>query len=75
MELEHDKAGELLREIRELSNDYSPPLIACTTYRLSFNELKEFEAGLHRYILLENNLFPKGMKMKLEAELMRAVVN
>ena len=74
MELEHDEVGGLLKEIRELSNNYTPPLIACTTYRLSFNELKEFEEDLHRHIHLENNLlFPKSIK--LETELLQGVFN
>jgi regulator of cell morphogenesis and NO signaling len=30
------------------------------TYRLSFDELKEFEEDLHRHVHLENNiLFPR----------------
>lgn len=68
MELEHDKAGDLMKNIRELSNQFTPPLVACTTYRLSFNELREFEMDLHRHIHLENNiLFPqsKGLEMEL----------
>ncbi len=74
MELEHDRAGEILKEISELSNYYTPPLIACTTYRLSFNELREFEEDLHRHIHLENNiLFPKAIK--LETELLHGVFN
>jgi regulator of cell morphogenesis and NO signaling len=72
MELEHDRAGELLKEIRALSDDYTPPLTACTTYRLSFNELREFEEDLHRHIHLENNLlFPKAIA--LEGSLLHAV--
>lgn len=65
MEMEHDKAGEIMKEIRQLSNDFTPPLMACTTYRLSFRELKEFETDLHRHIHLENNiLFPKAIALE-----------
>ncbi len=74
MELEHDRAGELMKEIRELSDNYTPPLDACTSYQLSFNELREFEMDLHRHIHLENNLlFPKAIK--LETELLHGVFN
>lgn len=73
MELEHDKAGEITKKIRELSNQFTPPLMACTTYRLSFRELKEFEADLHQHIHLENNiLFPKAIR--LEEQLLEQVL-
>lgn len=62
MEQEHDHAGNLLNDIRILSNDYTPPQDACTTYRLSFAALKAFELDLHQHVHLENNiLFPKAI--------------
>jgi regulator of cell morphogenesis and NO signaling len=65
MEMEHEKVGEALHLIRELTNNYNPPAEACTTYRLSFNELKEFEHDLHQHVHLENNiLFPKALEME-----------
>lgn len=68
MEEEHDRAGEMMREIRRLSSDYTPPEHACNTYRVSFAKLEEFENDLHRHVHLENNvLFPKAVA--LEAEL------
>lgn len=64
MEQEHDHAGELLKEINRLTNNYTPPADACTTYRLSFAALQAFEADLHRHIHLENNiLFPKALHL------------
>ncbi|HJS55631.1 MAG TPA: iron-sulfur cluster repair di-iron protein [Chitinophagaceae bacterium] len=62
MEQEHDHAGTLLNDIRILSQDYTPPQDACTTYRLSFAALKAFELDLHQHVHLENNiLFPKAI--------------
>lgn len=62
MEQEHDHAGSLLAEIRELTNNYVPPADACTTYKLSFASLQAFELDLHRHVHLENNiLFPKAL--------------
>jgi len=62
MEHEHDHAGTLLNEIRILSNNYTPPADACTTYSLSFAALQGFELDLHQHIHLENNiLFPKAI--------------
>ncbi|HET6723030.1 MAG TPA: iron-sulfur cluster repair di-iron protein [Chitinophagaceae bacterium] len=62
MEQEHDHAGTLLNDIRNFSNDYTPPQDACTTYRLCFAALKAFELDLHEHVHLENNiLFPKAI--------------
>ncbi len=68
MELEHEHAGEILAEIRRLSNDYTPPDHACTTYKVSYFKLEEFEADLHKHIHLENNiLFPKAKSIEQES--------
>jgi len=65
METEHEKAGSILHLIRELTDNYVPPADACTTYRLTFSELKEFEQDLHQHVHLENNiLFPEAMKLE-----------
>lgn len=64
MEEEHDHAGRLLDEIRNLTNNYTPPADACTTYQLSFASLKAFELDLHHHVHLENNiLFPKALDL------------
>ena len=69
MEQEHDHAGSLLNDIRILSNDYTPPQDACTTYRLSFAALKAFELDLHQHVHLENNiLFPKAIEIFRELQ-------
>lgn len=66
MEMEHEEAGALMAQIRNLTNDYTPPANACTTFRISMAELKAFEEDLHRHIHLENNiLFPRIAKMML----------
>lgn len=67
MEAEHEAAGEELYGIRALSNNYAPPEDACTTYRVSFAELKQFEEDLHQHVHLENNiLFPKAIALERE---------
>lgn len=61
MESEHESAGALMAKIRQLSNNYTAPEDGCTTYRVLFSLLQEFEEDLHRHIHLENNiLFPKA---------------
>ena len=67
MEAEHEHAGKILDEIRQLTNNYTAPEDACTTFKVSLAELKEFEKDLHKHVHLENNLlFPKAEKMNLE---------
>ena len=64
MELEHENAGDLFKEIARLSNNYTPPADACQTYQVLYTKLKEFEEDLHQHIHLENNiLFPKAIEL------------
>ncbi len=70
METEHEHAGNILKEIRALSNDFTPPAHACNTYRVLYFKLQEFEDDLHRHVHLENNiLFPKAIEMEREIEM------
>lgn len=65
MTREHDDAGALLAELRELSNDFTPPVGACPTFHAFYNGLSEFEQDLHRHIHLENNiLFPRTVALE-----------
>lgn len=65
MEHEHDVVGDIFKTIRELSNNYAAPEDGCTTYKVSYLKLKEFEEDLHQHIHLENNiLFPKSIKLE-----------
>ncbi|MGM0547296.1 MAG: iron-sulfur cluster repair di-iron protein [Bacteroidota bacterium] len=65
MEEEHDEAGTSMAKIRRLSNDFTPPEDACTTYRLLYQNLEGFEKDLHKHVHLENNiLFPKALELE-----------
>jgi regulator of cell morphogenesis and NO signaling len=65
MELEHASAGEVLRSLREDSNNYTAPGDACATFQASYLALQAFEADLHQHIHLENNiLFPKAIALE-----------
>ncbi len=67
MEAEHEAAGEAMALIRELTSGYAAPADACTTYRVCFQELEEFERDLHEHVHLENNiLFPKAARIEGE---------
>ena len=56
MMMDHDQAGEELRELRNLTNNYTPPPAACTTWRALYRALEDLELDLHQHIHLENNI-------------------
>lgn len=58
---EHEAAGELLRALREATNDYTVPDDACPTYQKAYRELPKLERDLHQHIHLENNILLKGV--------------
>ena len=65
MTMEHDRAGEILRELRALTSDYKAPADACISYRTLYQALENFEKDLHQHIHLENNiLFPKALELE-----------
>ncbi|RKL66902.1 iron-sulfur cluster repair di-iron protein [Salipaludibacillus neizhouensis] len=60
LESEHEAAGDILKELRSVTNDYLLPEGACTTYTLTYLKLEEVESDLFQHIHLENNiLFPR----------------
>jgi regulator of cell morphogenesis and NO signaling len=62
---EHDAAGEILKRMRVLSNDFTVPAEACISYQTLYEALTELEADLHQHIHLENNvLFPRVLEME-----------
>jgi regulator of cell morphogenesis and NO signaling len=72
MELEHESAGEALKEISKLSSNHTPPENACFSYRTLYATLKEFETDLHQHVHLENNiLFPRAIELESAAEVSR----
>ena len=64
-EKEHDSVGRAMEKIRELSNDFAIPDDACTSYKLLFKMIEEFESDLFIHIHLENNImFPKAIEIE-----------
>ena len=62
---EHSREGDRFAKISKLTNQYAAPADGCTTYRVAFAMLKDFEADLHLHIHLENNIiFPSAIKME-----------
>lgn len=56
---EHDSHGRQLDELHRMTNDFVPPVDACTTWKTLYNNLEFLEKELMEHIHLENNiLFP-----------------
>lgn len=67
MEMEHEAAGDALKEIRKITADYQCPENACNSFRLLYHQLEELEKDMHQHIHLENNiLFPKALQLEKE---------
>jgi len=65
METDHARAGALGTRLRALSGGYRAPADACTTYRLCYDALADFERDLHQHVHLENNvLFPRAIEIE-----------
>jgi len=61
----HSNAGNILKELRSVTNDYTLPDDACATYELTFKKLQELEADVFRHVHLENNiLFPRLFELQ-----------
>ncbi len=56
MRHEHDQAGDLLKEMRTLANDYMPPADGCQSFELLYKELRQLEKDTHLHIHKENNI-------------------
>ncbi len=64
MSSEHEFAGGAMDKINELTNNYTIPEDACSTYKVSLKLLEQFEDDLHIHVHLENNiLYPKSLEL------------
>lgn len=62
---EHDSAGDLVKQIRKASSEYTAPADACASYKALYQDLRKFEADLHQHVHLENNiLFPRAIGLE-----------
>ncbi|MGN6618335.1 MAG: iron-sulfur cluster repair di-iron protein [Ilyomonas sp.] len=67
MEVDHEAAGDILAEMKQVANNYNPPADACNSYQFIYKKLNELDEDLHQHIHLENNiLFPKALKLEQE---------
>ncbi|WP_407668444.1 iron-sulfur cluster repair di-iron protein [Ornithinibacillus halophilus] len=61
LEDEHDVAGDLLKRIRVITNDFTPPVEACNSYRITYARLADLESDTFQHIHLENNVLFKNL--------------
>lgn len=61
---EHEAAGEILSELRRVTNNYQVPGDACQTYNKTYKLLEEIEDDLHQHIHLENNVLLKSYDIR-----------
>ncbi|TDX48362.1 iron-sulfur cluster repair di-iron protein [Orenia marismortui] len=61
-EEEHDQAGDILKEIRRLTNNYKLPSSACKTFELTYKKFESVEGDLFQHIHLENNILFERLK-------------
>ncbi|MDQ0216439.1 regulator of cell morphogenesis and NO signaling [Oikeobacillus pervagus] len=62
LESEHDAVGQALKQLRDVTNDFVPPMGACRTYQLVYNRLEALEDDTFRHVHLENNILFKRIK-------------
>ena len=67
MEREHAIAGDLIKQIRALSDNYTAPEYACPTFQVTYQKLQQFDADLMQHIHLENNVLFTRFKANEEA--------
>ncbi|MCC6339836.1 MAG: iron-sulfur cluster repair di-iron protein [Acidimicrobiia bacterium] len=62
---EHDATGEILDEMREISDGFVVPDDGCATYQLTYQALDALEGDTHLHVHKENNvLFPAAIDLE-----------
>ncbi|MEG6616813.1 iron-sulfur cluster repair di-iron protein [Peptococcaceae bacterium 1198_IL3148] len=65
LENEHEGAGDILKELRSITNNFQLPQDACGTYERTYKIMQELESDLFEHIHLENNILHPRLKQKL----------
>lgn len=61
LEDEHEAAGDLLKRMRIITNDFIPPADACSSYQITYSRLADIEADTFQHVHLENNVLFKQL--------------
>ncbi|MFC6118223.1 iron-sulfur cluster repair di-iron protein ScdA [Macrococcoides bohemicum] len=62
LETEHDGAGNILKRMREMTSDFTPPMDACGTFRVVYQRLAMLERDTFQHVHLENNILFERIK-------------
>jgi regulator of cell morphogenesis and NO signaling len=66
MGIEHDRAGDLLEQLRAATHDYEPPSDGCASYRALYERLTFLDHDTRLHIFEENHLlFPKASTLEV----------
>ncbi|MDF2541406.1 MAG: ric [Herbinix sp.] len=60
-ENEHDAAGDMIKSLRKITDDYQIPQDGCGTFVRAYELLEELEQDLFQHIHLENNILFKRL--------------
>jgi len=65
LEAEHNDAGDLIKEIQELTGNFTPPVDACPTFQHTYRVLEKLFADIFVHIFKENSItFPEYCEQK-----------
>ncbi|MDF2520173.1 MAG: protein of unknown function ScdA domain protein [Clostridia bacterium] len=56
IESEHENAGDILKELRKITSQYTVPKDGCPTFALTYRKLEELESDTFKHIHFENNI-------------------
>lgn len=69
LEEDHDTVGDFIKEIQDITNDFTPGAYACPSVIATYDKLKELTEDIFLHIHKENSiLFPRLKEDKFEAE-------
>lgn len=59
---DNEQIKGLLKEIREVTDEYTLPSSSCATYEATYDKLKELESYTHKHLEIEEKLFQRLME-------------
>lgn len=65
---EHEAAGDILKEMRRITDQYQAPAGACMTFQRTYEKLHAVEVDLFQHIHLENNILFVGLEKAKEEQ-------
>lgn len=66
LEEEHESAGDVLHELREITMEYAIPGDVCPTFCTTYEKLVALEGDLFQHIHLENNILHPRLREQLK---------